>query len=872
MRVFWSILLVGLAACGFNPHPQNGALPCDNGCPSGYHCAKDGTCRTTELGADASSPSDGRAGDTGVTSDTPSASGDAGGPAGTGGAGGVTSTGGLTGSGGTSGIGGVLGTGGSVGSGGATASGGLTGSGGTSGIGGIVGTGGSVGSGGVFASGGLTGSGGIVGSGGLVGSGGTTGAGGVVGTGGIVGTGGTVGTGRDWSVCSPQDLCQTGYTCTADWKCVLVGSGGTSGAGGLVSTGGIVSTGGTMGSGGTIVPGLAVFAGVPSGRGSADGTGAAARFYWPVGVAVDGSGNFFVADTDNNTIRRITPAGVVTTLAGTAGSSGSADGTGAAARFWNPEGVAVDGSGNVFVADSWNNTIRKITPSGVVTTLAGGANQTCGSADGTGAAASFCIPTGVAVDGTGNIFVADSYNNTIRKITASGVVTTLAGTAGSHGSVDGTGAAASFSMSFDPAQNSFLAGTPSGVAVDGAGNVFVADWGNNNIRKITPRGVVTTLAGSADQSPGSADGTGAAASFNWPEGVAVDGSGNVFVADSRNNTIRRITPAGVVTTLAGTAGSWGSADGTGAAARFNGPSGVAVDGAGNVFVADSDNTIRKITPTRAVTTFAGTADSTGSSDGTGATARFSSPSGVAVDGAGNVFVADSGNNTIRKITPAGMVTTLAGAASSGSADGTGAAARFNSPESVAVDGAGNVFVADWGNSTIRKITPSGVVTTFAGTAGSYGSADGTGAAASFSFPTGVAVDGSGNLFVADLGNSTIRKITPAGVVTTLAGTAGSSGSADGTGAAARFNGPHGVAVDGSGDVFVADTGNNAIRKISTSGVVTTIVGVAAQVSAGNLPGPLPASILSPSGVAIDASTGKLYITLPDAVMVAVLPK
>jgi streptogramin lyase len=644
-------------------------------------------------------------------------------------------------------------------------------------------------------------------------------------------------------------------------------------------------------------------------------------------VAVDGSGNFFVADTDNNTIRRITPAGVVTTLAGTAGSSGSADGTGAAARFWNPEGVAEDGSGNVFVADSWNNTIRKITPSGVVTTLAGGANQTCGSADGTGAAASFCIPTGVAVDGTGNIFVADSYNNTIRKITASGVVTTLAGTAGSHGSVDGTGAAASFSMSFDPAQNSFLAGTPSGVAVDGAGNVFVADWGNNNIRKITPRGVVTTLAGSADQSPGSADGTGAAASFNWPEGVAVDGSGNVFVADSRNNTIRRITPAGVVTTLAGTAGSWGSADGTGAAARFNGPSGVAVDGAGNVFVADSDNTIRKITPTRAVTTFAGTADSTGSSDGTGATARFSSPSGVAVDGAGdvfvadsdnntirkitptravttfagtadstgssdgtgatarfsspsgvavdgagNVFVADSGNNTIRKITPAGMVTTLAGAASSGSADGTGAAARFNSPESVAVDGAGNVFVADWGNSTIRKITPSGVVTTFAGTAGSYGSADGTGAAASFSFPTGVAVDGSGNLFVADLGNSTIRKITPAGVVTTLAGTAGSSGSADGTGAAARFNGPHGVAVDGSGDVFVADTGNNAIRKISTSGVVTTIVGVAAQVSAGNLPGPLPASILSPSGVAIDASTGKLYITLPDAVMVAVLPK
>jgi sugar lactone lactonase YvrE len=262
----------------------------------------------------------------------------------------------------------------------------------------------------------------------------------------------------------------------------------------------------------------------------------------------------------------------------------------------------------------------------------------------------------------------------------------------------------------------------------------------------------------------------------------------------------------------------------------------------------------------------------GSADGTGAAARFNGPSGVAVDGAGNVFVADNGNNTIRKVTPSGVVTTLAGTAGSyGSADGTGAAARFCSPSGVAVDGAGNVFVAD-GNNTIRKITPSGVVTTFAGTAGSYGSADGTGGAARFSSPEGVAVDGAGNVFVADTGNNTVRKITPAGVVTTLAGSADSSGSADGTGAAARFNGPQGVAVDGSGNVFVADTGNNAIRKISTSGVVTTIVGVAAPRSAGNFPGPLPASIVSPLGVAIDPSTGKLYMTLHDAVMVAVLPK
>jgi sugar lactone lactonase YvrE len=301
---------------------------------------------------------------------------------------------------------------------------------------------------------------------------------------------------------------------------------------------------------------------------------------------------------------------------------------------------------------------------------------------------------------------------------------------------------------------------------------------------------------------------------------------------------------------------------------------VAVDGTGNVFVADSsNNTIRKITPSGVVTTLAGTAGLDGSADGTGAVARFRYPNGVAVDASGNVFVADYANSTIRKITPSGVVTTLAGTAAdaSGSTDGTGAAARFDNPNGVAVDRSGNVFVADSYNNTIRKITPAGVVTTLAGSADSSGSADGTGTAARFSYPYGVAVDGAGNVFVTDESNNTIRKVTPSGVVTTLAGTAGLSGSADGTGTAARFNRPQGVAVDGAGNVFVADADNNAIRKISTSGVVTTIVGVAAPVSVGNFPGPLPASILSPVGVAIDSSTGKLYITLPDAVMVAVLP-
>jgi streptogramin lyase len=589
---------------------------------------------------------------------------------------------------------------------------------------------------------------------------------------------------------------------------------------------------------------VTTLAGTAGSFGSADGTGSAARFYTPTGVAVDGSGNVYVADYRNHTIRKITPAGVVTTLAGTAGSFGSADGTGSAARFDNPYGVAVDASGNVYVADRNNHTIRKITPAGVVTTLAGTAGSS-GSADGTGSAARFNYPYGVAVDGSGNVYVADTYNHTIRTITPAGVVTTLAGTAGSVGSADGTGSAARFYY-------------PQGVAVDGSGNLYVADLGNHTIRKITPAGVVTTLAGTAGSS-GSADGTGSAARFYLPYGVAVDSSGNVYVADTHNNTIRKITPAGVVTTLAGTAASFGSADGTGSAARFNYPYGVAVDGSGNVYVADpGNNTIRKITPAGVVTTLAGTAGSSGSADGTGSAARFWSPGGVAVDGSGNVYVVDNFNHTIRKITPAGVVTTLAGTAlSSGSADGTGSAARFYYPSGVAVDGSGNVYVADTNNYTIRKITPAGVVTTLAGTAGSPGSTDGTGSAARFNGPYGVAVDGSGNVYVADTSNHTIRKITPAGVVTTLAGTAGSPGSADGTGSAARFNNPYGVAIDGSGNVYVPDSNNNTIRKITPAGVVTTLAGTAGLSGSADGTGSA-ARFFLPFGVAVDGS-GNVYV-------------
>ena len=325
----------------------------------------------------------------------------------------------------------------------------------------------------------------------------------------------------------------------------------------------------------------------------------------------------------------------VSTLAGTAGVGGTADGTGAAASFYEIRQIAVDASGNIYAPDTWRyigvneDRVRKITRAGVVTTLAGG--STSGSSNGTGAAASFQLPTGAVVDSSGNIFIAELGNDLIRKITPLGVVTTFAG--GVQGNLDGTGASAKFYA-------------PSALAIDAADNLYVADSYNNNIRKITTAGVVTTLAGSSTS--GYADGTGTAASFSFVTGLAVDSNGNVYAADAYNNCIRKITPAGVVSTFAGSTTS-------------------------------------------------------GAANGVGSSASFNIPWGVAIDTSGNLIVADGGNNSIRLITPAGIVTTIAGSTTAGSADGVGSNASFNSPWGVAVDTSGNVYVSDQGNFTIRKL-------------------------------------------------------------------------------------------------------------------------------------------------------------------------
>ncbi len=647
---------------------------------------------------------------------------------------------------------------------------------------------------------------------------------------------------------------------------------------------------------------MSVLAGHPYGSGSADGTGAAASFALPKAVAVDASGNVYVADTNNSVIRKITAAGEVTTLAGTAGLSGSIDGTGTAALFSYPQGIAVDASGNVYVADTRNSTIRHITPQGVVTTLAGTAGAP-GNVDDVGNAARFNSPAGIAVDRSGDVLVADTGNNTIRTIagpsrSAPGLVKTLAGGASSPSGADGTGAAANFNRPLGIALNASTSSLyvadynnqrirkvtskgvvttvsppldhPTAVVVDASGNVYVAESGKGIISEIAAAdGKVMTVAGTGVR--GAADGPAAAAAFNNHFGLARDGAGNLYVADTYNSTIRKISTTGVVSTLAGTPAVAGSADGSGGAASFSNPEGVAVDASGNVYVVDSgNNLIRKITPDGVVSTLAGPAGSKGLANGSSTPAIFAVPHGIAVDASGNVYVADIGSNTIRKITSDGVVTTLAGNATvaPGYVDDMGSAARFRGPVNIAVDAFGYVYVADLYNHIIRKVTPMGAVSTLAGTAGATGAADGTGANARFDSPVGIAVDGVGNVYVADIGNNNIRKITANGEVTTLAGNADvGPGSADGVGSAALFNSPEGVAVDLAGNVYVADAQNDTIRKITPARVVSTVVGTAGsgRFSPGALPGSISIAYGNRGGLAL-APDHSLYFTNNNAVV------
>jgi len=570
--------------------------------------------------------------------------------------------------------------------------------------------------------------------------------------------------------------------------------------------------------------------------GNADGVGPAARFNRPRGPALDGDGNLYVADAGNNTIRKIVLAtGEVTTFAGTAGNPGTADGVGTAAQFGGPSALVGDGAGNLYVADG--SLIRKVViATREVTTLAGGGSDPFGGADGVGAAASFDSAQGITFDGAGNLYVADTFGQTIRRVViATAEVTTIAGLPHESGTADGVATAARFNE-------------PSAVTADGAGNLFLTDANNNSIRKVViATGEVTTLAGGMF---GAADGFGAAAEFGIPAGIASDGAGNVWVTDTENDAIRKVVVAnGEVTTPVGALFPFApQTDGVGSAISLTGVQTMASDGAGNIYFAGSA-TIRKLeVATGTVTTIAGVVDQPAIVDGVGSAVRFSGPSKLAFDN-GVLYMSD--DSTIRSyVIATGEATTIAGTPGvEGSADGVGPAATFDFPESVASDGAGNVYVADFFNALIRRVeVATGTVTTIAGSPGSFGTVDGVGPAANFANPNAMVLDAAGTtLYVMD-GTALRRVVVATGEVTTVAGSAG-AGTADGVGTAAGFSFSEGLARDDAGNLFVADSNAHRIRKVVISTFdVSTVVGN--PVTFGVHLGPLPARLTLPGAVAV----------------------
>lgn len=613
------------------------------------------------------------------------------------------------------------------------------------------------------------------------------------------------------------------------------------------------------------VTGVAVIAGQPGGMGYQDGSAAQARFWGPVALAFDGNGNLFVADY--NAVREIDTNGNVTTVVGSPRICGLTAGAGAAARLCYPYSLTTDASGNVYAGDN-DGVVWKISagvssiasaafacPFGLTTLgsalyvadeCAGNITQIQGAVSSTYAVTGL-YPLGLSSDGVNTLYVA---NDTVVQSVTPGpppAVNTLAGVANSPGSVNGAGSAARFGCA--TYQYPLSIGTTGpfngvfGIATTGAGFSYVSDYCNNLIRTVDSSGNVATLAGV--YLPSETNGPGGLAGFWGPAGMTLDAMGNVYVADYGNALIRKITPAGVVSTYAGMTPSFGSTNGTGSAASFRYPRGIAADTSGNLYVTDSNQTIRKITAAGVVSTFAGKTSLPGAANGTGTAAQFFLPKGLAADANGNLYVADSGNYTVRRITPAGVVSTFAGMAGfPGLVDGQGSAARFQSPNAVATDAAGDVFVSD--GKVVRVITPTAQVSTINAMAPNT--------------IEGIGVDTAGATVYLTI-STAVYSLTRPGILTAIAG-GNVTGSADGTGTAAEFNNPRGIVLAGDGNLYVADQQNSTIRKVTLAGVVTTPIGTPA-IPMGIVPGGLPARLGAPWGLALLSSGASVSLAITE---------
>ncbi|MCX6632962.1 MAG: NHL repeat-containing protein, partial [Candidatus Solibacter sp.] len=596
---------------------------------------------------------------------------------------------------------------------------------------------------------------------------------------------------------------------------------------------------------------LTRFAGNGRAGNSGDGGPAAtAQLNFPMGIAIDAAGDVFVADRDASVVRRIAANGTITTVAGS-GTPGFAGDGGAAtsARINGPFGIAVDAAGNLYIADTKNEAVRKVSPDGVISTVAGtGTRGYLG--DGEAARNAWLNgPEGVAVDAAGILYIADTFNGRIRRVGASGNITTVAGV-GSTGIFSGDGG---------PATSAAIS-LPTDVALDRAGNLYIADFGNSKVR-VVASGIITTVAGRTNGAPLIEGEAAVNARLEGPTGVAVDRSGTIYFVEAGIGSgtglavggykVWKVSTAGILTTLAGNGIPNYSRDGTLAtSAQLNGPSGVAVGPYGVVYITDTQNQrVRAVTPGGPITTLAGSGTAGFNGEvGLPPAALLNRPTGIAADALGNWYVADTANSRVRKAQPGGNLFTVAGNGNASYFGDGGPATKgsVNLPEGVAVDAAGNLYIADTLDHAVRMVTPDGVITTLAGNGNPGFSGDGGPAAhARLSHPHGVAVDLSGNVYVADTGNNQVRRIDATGTITTV-----------NTGGA--LVDPRGVAVDRAGNLYIADTGNRRVRRVSPGALLTTIAGNGTCCYSGDGWLALDARLNQPWGVAVDAN-GNVYV-------------
>ena len=594
------------------------------------------------------------------------------------------------------------------------------------------------------------------------------------------------------------------------------------------------------------VAGVAGVAGVVGRR---DGPGAQAVFTALRGITIDPAGNLYVVD--DATIRRITPAGDVTTFAGQVDPPPDAAGNPSPIRLSQPEGICSDAAGNIYFVDAFDQVVRKITPDGTVSLLAGTMLRS-GLVDGPGATAKFSVPWGITSDAQGTLYVTDRANRAVRRISTSGIVSTVAGGAGAPDVRDGIGTDARFH-------------NPVGIVAVGADTLYITDA--NTIRKISgvngTAAAVSTLNGRL-LSTRDIDGAAAVAQFAATDSISADSAGTLFVVSKE--TVRRVAPDGSVSTLAGMAAETGITDGAGSRARFgylyNGGA-LAATAGGNVLVADNDNaTLRLITPAGTVSTIAGLAGAHAVVDGpVGGSARFKSLLGVARAGDGTIFVSDDA--VVRQIGADGMVSTVAGLAGvHATFDGIGAAARFGTLNGMVTDAAGTLYVLDCqsGSTAVRKITRRASVSTLARLV----DANITGCA------EGLAIDGDGNLYVAVADSHVIVKVTPGGQVRVLAGALREAANAiDGASTVARFNAPGGIVYDPAGMLLVMEAGTGLLRQVTLDGTVSTVAGTRGRsgVATSNaLPGSLPLgwgiAYVAPHRYVIAADAGLTTVILP----------